>query len=129
MNGLSISERIEKQRTVLTWLEYQAAQTRKAIRELEAEEKEEERRRAVARAEMSWKVLPSRAVEGQPMLHRGNCHVDPRQTGLLSAQEVFVAFREFPAMEMCEICNVVSSLAQFGIEKPAPRKLPGGGTP
>jgi hypothetical protein len=126
---MSISERLEKQRTVLTWLEYQAAQTRKAIRQLEAEEKEEERRRAVARAEMSWKVLPSRAVEGQPMLHRGNCRVDPRQTGLLSSDEVFVALREFPAMEMCEICNVFSSLSQFGIEKPRPRRLPGGGTP
>ncbi|MFF8610864.1 DUF6233 domain-containing protein [Streptomyces sp. NPDC015346] len=129
MTGMPISERIEKQRAVLAWLEYQVAQTRKTIRALKAEEKEQERRRAVARAEMSWKVMPSRAVEGQPMLHRGNCHIDPRQTGFLSSQEVITALREFPAMEMCEICNVISSLGQFGIEKPPPRKLPGGGTP
>ncbi|WP_329114405.1 DUF6233 domain-containing protein [Streptomyces sp. NBC_01353] len=129
MSPLSISQRLEKKRTVLVWLQWQTEQTAKEIRQLEAEEKEEQRRRDVARAEMSWKIMPSRAAEGQPMLHRGGCHIDPRQTGLLSQDEVFVALREFPAMEMCEICNVIHSLAQFGIEKPAPRKLPGGGKP
>lgn len=50
---LSITERLEKQRTVLAWLQYQVAQTRQTIQRLEAEEKEQERRRAVARREMS----------------------------------------------------------------------------
>ncbi|MET9436931.1 DUF6233 domain-containing protein [Streptomyces sp. NPDC006551] len=123
---MSIPERLEKQRAVLQWLEYQAAQTKRTIRELEAQEREEKRRREVARAEMMWKVLPSRAAEGQPMLHRGGCHVDPRQTGLLSRDEVVVAFQEFPALELCEICAPWGSL---GIDKPAPRRLPGGDTP
>lgn len=127
MNGLSISERLEKQRAVRAWLEYQLQQTIKAIRQLEADKKEEQRRRDVARREMSWKVMPSRAAEGQPMLHRGSCNIDPRQTGLLNQDELLIALREFPEMEMCEICNVFGSLAQFGFEKPAPRKLPGGG--
>ncbi|MBT2439781.1 hypothetical protein J7E93_06525 [Streptomyces sp. ISL-36] len=121
---LSISERLEKQRAVLQWLEYQTAQTAKTIRELEAQEREEQRRREVARRELGWKIQPSRAEEGQPMLHRGNCGQYQEQFGLLRRDEVVIAFQEFPAMEMCDICAPWGSL---GIDKPAPRRLPGGG--
>ena len=126
---LSISERLEKQRTLADWLRWQLDQTQRTIRELEAEEKEEKRRKDVARREMAWKIQPSRAVEGQPMLHRGGCGLYDRGGGILDANEVLIALREFPAIEMCDICNPMGSLAQFGIERPAPRKLPGGGTP
>lgn len=129
MSPLSISQRLEKKRTLLDWLQWQVGQTQREIRELEAAEKEEKRRRDVAHAEMRWKIMPSRAAEGQPMLHRGNCRIDPRQTGLLDRDEVLIALREFPAIDMCEICNAISSLSQFGIEKPPARKAPGGGTP
>ncbi|MER7953822.1 DUF6233 domain-containing protein [Streptomyces sp. NPDC096030] len=125
MSSLSISERLEKKRTLHAWLRWQTEQTAKEIRQLEAEEAEEKRRRKVAHAEMRWKILPSRAAEGQPMLHRGNCRIDDRQTGLLDQTELITALREFPDVEMCEICNVWGSLAQFGIEKPRPRKAPG----
>ncbi|WP_329126147.1 DUF6233 domain-containing protein [Streptomyces sp. NBC_01353] len=117
MNGLSIAERLEKQRTLRDWLRWQLDQADRTIRQLEAEEKEQERRREVARAEMAWKVLPSRAAQGQPMLHRGGCHIDPRRTGLLSQEEAFVAIQQFPELEFCDICAPWGSL---GIDKPAP---------
>lgn len=130
MNGtLSISERLDKQRTLADWLRWQLDQTTRTIRDLEAEEREEARRKDVARREQAWKVQPSRAVEGEPMLHRGGCGLYDRGGGVLSADEVLIALREFPGIEMCDICNPWGSLAQFGIEKPPPRKLPGGGSP
>ncbi|MEU7032757.1 DUF6233 domain-containing protein [Streptomyces sp. NPDC046237] len=125
MSPLSLSERIDKKRTLLEWLHWQVGQTQREIAQLEAEEKEQKRREAVAHAEMRWKILPSRAAEGQPMLHRGNCRIDDRQTGLLNAEELIAALREFPDVEMCDICNMWGSLSQFGIEKPRPRKTPG----
>ena len=113
VNGtLSISERLDKQRTLADWLRWQLDQTTRTIRDLEAEEREEARRKDVARREQAWKVQPSRAVEGEPMLHRGGCGLYDRGGGVLSADEVLIALREFP-----------------GIEKPPPRKLPGGGSP
>ena len=126
MSGLTTSERLAKQRTLREWLAYQLAQADRAIRELEAQEAEERRRREVARREMSWKLQPARAVEGHPMLHRGACSIFNREIGYLNLEEVKVAFAEFPDLEMCSICNPWGSL---GIEKPPPRKLPGGGTP
>lgn len=122
MNGLSISERLEKQRTLRDWLAYQLAQADRAIRDLEAQEKEERRRKEAARREMSWKLQPARAEEGHPMLHRGTCAIFRGEIGLLNLQEVKIAFEEFPDLEMCTICNPWGSL---GIEKPAPRKPPG----
>jgi DNA-binding transcriptional MocR family regulator len=125
MNGLSTSERLEKQRTLRDWLAYQLAQAERAIRALEAEEAEEKRRREVARREMSWKVVPSRAVEGYPSLHRGNCPNAKNMPSLLSRDEVKTAFEQFPELEMCDLCAPWGSL---GIDKPTPRR-PGGGAP
>ncbi|MET9950135.1 DUF6233 domain-containing protein [Streptomyces sp. NPDC006339] len=126
MNGLTISERLAKQRTLREWLAYQLAQADRAISELEAQEAEERRRRGVARREMSWKLQPARAVEGHPVLHRGNCSIFNGEIGYLNLEEVKIAFQEFPDLVQCTICNPWGSL---GIDKPAPRKLPGGGTP
>ncbi|MFE5969112.1 DUF6233 domain-containing protein [Streptomyces sp. NPDC056463] len=117
MIGLSISERLEKQRTLRDWPRWQLDQADRTIRQLEAEEREEKRRREVAHAELRWKVLPSRAAEGHPMLHRGGCHIDHRQTGLLSREEAFVTMRQFPELEFCDICQPWGSL---GIDKPPP---------
>ncbi|MGW7433347.1 DUF6233 domain-containing protein [Streptomyces sp. NPDC054861] len=123
---LSIPERLEKQRSLLEWLRWQLHQTEQTIWDLEAEEKEEARRREVARREMSWKIQPSRAVEGHPMLHRGACEIDRRQYGFISRDEVITAFEEFPEMELCDVCKPWGSL---GIDKPPPRRLPGDSTP
>ncbi|MFE5301851.1 hypothetical protein [Streptomyces sp. NPDC056632] len=56
------------------------------------------------------------------MLHRGNCPDAKSVAGLLSVDEVRIAFEEFPEMEMHEMCAPWGSL---GIDKPPARK--GGG--
>lgn len=114
---LSISERLDKQRTLLEWLRYQVGQTERTIRELEAEEAEERRRREVARRESSWKIQPSRAEKGHPVLHRGACSLYTESFGFVNRDEVAIAFREFPDMEMCTVCNPWGSL---GVPKPVP---------
>ncbi|MFB7937874.1 DUF6233 domain-containing protein [Streptomyces sp. NPDC056049] len=114
--GLPIAERLEKQRTLLEWLRYQVTLTERTIRDLEREEAEEKRRRDQARRETRWKLQPARAVQGHPMLHRGNCGQYPRDGGLLDRDEVTIAVEEFPGLEMCGICAPWGSL---GIDKPA----------
>ncbi|MFF7780432.1 DUF6233 domain-containing protein [Streptomyces tanashiensis] len=115
---MSITERLDKQRTLLEWLRYQVTSTERTIRNLEHQEAEEQRRREVARRELSWKVLPARAVQGHPVLHRGNCPDAKNVAGLLSRDEVRIAFEEFPELEMHDTCAPWGSL---GIDKPPTR--------
>ncbi|MGW5003287.1 DUF6233 domain-containing protein [Streptomyces hydrogenans] len=122
--ALSIAERLDKQRTLLEWLRYQVTVAERTIRDLEREEAEERRRREQARREMTWKLQPARAVQGHPMLHRGNCAQYTRELGLISRQEVVIAFQEFPDLEMCAICSPWGSL---GIDKPDSRPAADGG--
>ncbi|OKJ64250.1 DUF6233 domain-containing protein [Streptomyces sp. CB02261] len=64
---------------------------------------------------MSWKVLPSRAVEGHPVLHRRSCSIAKNMPSLLSKEDVRMTFEEFPGLEMCDLCAPWGSL---GIDKP-----------
>ncbi|MEU9859135.1 DUF6233 domain-containing protein [Streptomyces sp. NPDC047974] len=122
--ALSIAERIEKHRTLLVWLRHQVAVEERTIRDLEREEAEDQRRREQAHRETTWKLQPARAVQGHPMLHRGNCGQYTREFGLLSRDEVVIAFQEFPDLEMCAICAPWGSL---GLDRPTPRPA-GSGT-
>lgn len=119
MPDLSISQRLEKQRTLRDWLSYQLQIADRTIRELEQQEREDRRRREVARRELSWKLQPARAVEGHPVLHRGSCSLFKGEVGLLNMEEVKIAFEEFPELELCDICAPWGSL---GIDKPPPRQ-------
>ncbi|GAA2770501.1 DUF6233 domain-containing protein [Streptomyces showdoensis] len=112
---MDIAERLEKNRAVLSWLEYQVQTTRETIRRLEREQAEEKRRQEVARRELRWKVEPSRAEHGQPTLHRGNCGQYERGGGLLDRDEVMVFAQQFPAAVLCSICAPWGSL---GVDKP-----------
>lgn len=114
--GMPIAERLAKQRILRDWLAWQLGATERTIRQLEAQEAEEHRRRDVARRERSWKLQSARAVEGHPMLHRGACEVYPADYGFVDRDEVVIAAREFPELEMCDICKPWSLL---GIDKPA----------
>ena len=113
--GMPIAERLAKQRVLLERLRYQVGTTERTIRDLEAQEAEERRRREQARREQSWKLQPARAVEGHPVLHRGACEVYPADYGFVNRDEVIIAVREFPELEMCDICRPWGLL---GIDKP-----------
>ena len=115
MMGMPIAERLAKQRILRDWLAWQLAVTDRTIRDLQAQEAEERRRREQARREQSWKLQPARAVEGHPVLHRGACEVYPADYGFVNRDEVIIAVREFPELEMCDICRPWGLL---GIDKP-----------
>ncbi|MGW6414878.1 DUF6233 domain-containing protein [Streptomyces sp. NPDC055055] len=121
---MPIADRLAKQETLREWLRWQLDQTERTIRELKTQHAEEQRRQDVARRELSWKVLPSRAVEGHPTLHRGNCPDTTRMPSLLSKEEVRLAFEEFPELEMHETCAPWGTL---GIDKPPARPGEGKG--
>ncbi|MFF3775610.1 DUF6233 domain-containing protein [Streptomyces sp. NPDC002232] len=121
---MPIADRLVKQETLRAWLQWQLDQTERTIRDLRAQQEEEQRRQEVARRELSWKVLPSRAAEGHPTLHRGNCPDAKRMPSLLTKEEVVIAFEEFPEMEMHQTCAPWGSL---GIDKPPVRPARGGG--
>ncbi|MFE7412921.1 DUF6233 domain-containing protein [Streptomyces laurentii] len=112
---MDTADRIEKHRAVLSWLEYQVAQTRATIERLEHEQAEQARRHAQAVRETRWKVEPSRAERGRPTLHRGDCGQYERGGGLLDRQDVQTLLGEFPGTRMCDICRPWGSL---GIDKP-----------
>ncbi|MGW6570424.1 DUF6233 domain-containing protein [Streptomyces sp. NPDC054975] len=119
---MPISERLEKKRAVLAWLDYQRNELRREIRDLEVQEREQSRRVAVARAEMMWRIEPSRVPGGEPVLHRGGCGMSSKNAALLSRDEVMAQGERTPAMEMCEVCSPWGSL---GFEKPWARKRSG----
>ncbi|WP_051875110.1 DUF6233 domain-containing protein [Streptomyces exfoliatus] len=120
---MPIAARLEKKRTLLAWLRYQAAVTEREIRDLEAQDIEEKRRREVARREQGWVVQASRAIEGHPMLHRGNCSLGAGYglSELLNRDGVLAAAEEHPDLEMCDICAPWGSL---GISRPGARQAP-----
>ncbi|MFG3041874.1 DUF6233 domain-containing protein [Streptomyces sp. NPDC048330] len=115
---MPIADRLAKQETLREWLRWQLDQTERTISELKTQQAENQRRQDVARRELSWKVLPSRAVEGHPTLHRGNCPDAARMPSLLNKEEVRLAFEEFPELEMHETCAPWGTL---GIDKPPAR--------
>jgi hypothetical protein len=113
---LEIAGRLEQHRTVATWLRWALAQEERTIRELEQRAEDERRRRETARRERSWTVTASRAAEGHPVLHRGNCGLArPGFGDLLDAEGVRAAVEEYPDLEMCQICRPWHSL---GIDQP-----------
>ncbi|MFJ5829509.1 hypothetical protein [Streptomyces sp. NPDC093089] len=97
--------RRKQQETLRDWLRWLLDQTERTIRELKVQQAWEQRRQEVARREISWKPLPSRAVESHPALHRGNCPDGKNMTSLLT-EEVRIAFEQFPGLEMHERCTL-----------------------
>ncbi|MFJ5076616.1 hypothetical protein ACIP8Z_18690 [Streptomyces sp. NPDC088553] len=118
--GMPIARRLEKKRTLLEWLRYQAAVTEREIRELESQDAEEKRRREVARRERAWVVSAPRSTEGHPVLHRRNCGLRARCGAgeLLDLDGVMGAVEEHPDLRMCDVCAPWGSL---GIDKPTDR--------
>jgi nitrile hydratase len=110
MDDMPLAERLEKHRTLLAWLDYQAGLERRTVRDLEQQLAEETRRREKARQGQSFKIQPQRAGT-VALLHRGDCGLFKGGLGLITAQEAIVALQdpEVP-VEPCEICNPVAAL-------------------
>lgn len=104
--AMPIAVRLEKKRTLLEWLRYQAAVTEREIHELETQDAEEKRRREVARRGRAWVVSESRSTEGHPVLHLGNCGLRARYGAgeLLDLDGVRGVVEEYPDLEMCDVC-------------------------
>ncbi|MFB7359605.1 DUF6233 domain-containing protein [Streptomyces gardneri] len=123
---MPIPVRLDMKRAVLTWLRWQVAVTEREIRALERQDAEERRRREVAHRELRWTMSEPRAVEGHPVLHRGNCSLAAQYGGaqLLDREGVIAAAEMHPDLELCDVCAPWGSL---GIDKPTGGRAPGPG--
>ncbi|MWA08707.1 DUF6233 domain-containing protein [Streptomyces sp. BA2] len=111
MSDLPLSERLEKHRTLVAWLEWQLNQERLKVRELEVQVEQDRKRRERARIEMSWKIQPKRAEDGHPILHRGGCTLYKTQMGYLDRTEAIIALTDDELKtECCEICKPETGL-------------------
>ncbi|MFD7855191.1 DUF6233 domain-containing protein [Streptomyces microflavus] len=101
---------LEKNRALEEWLRWQLGQVQGRIRELEAQEAEERRRRQQAYAGLHWKIQPQRS-NATALLHRGDCGTYPVQGGFIGEKDALVAL-SMPEVEPCPICRPETGLTQ-----------------
>lgn len=94
---------LDKWRATREYLAWQLRCADQKVRELEAQEQRDRRRREQARAEQSWKIQPQRS-SSSALLHRGNCTLYKNDFGFISREDALVALAE-PDIEACQICN------------------------
>lgn len=119
MHDQSPEERLAKHRTLEAWLTYQLQQTRQAIRKLEAEVVEGERRRAVAHRESRFTVEYTWSDEEPNVMHRGACEKNPTGGDLLDPREAALMMRDRP-LTACTACNPISALRAVYLTIPLP---------
>ena len=113
VNDLSPEERLEKLRTLESWLDWQLRTTRDRIRDLQAEMERDRRQQQRARAEGAWKLQPDRARARASILHRGGCTLWEGAAGYLSREDVLLALDdETMTIEMCGICRPETGLRE-----------------
>ncbi|MGW1817321.1 DUF6233 domain-containing protein [Streptomyces sp. NPDC002125] len=100
--------RLEKWRATREYLAWQLRCADQKVRELEAQEQQEKKRREQARAEQSWKIQPQRSSVNA-LLHRGNCTLYKNDFGFIIREEAVIALAE-PDIEACQICNPQTGL-------------------
>ena len=106
MSDLTPAERLAKLRALEEWLAWQLADTRRKIRQVEADEEQARRRAARAWAEARFKLEPVRGEERRSVLHRGGCGMWKGDHGFLDRQEALLALEdESMAVEECQVCN------------------------
>lgn len=101
---------LEKNRALEEWLHYQLGQVQGRIRELEAQEAAERRRRQQAYAGLHWKIQPQRSNQAA-LLHRGDCGTYPVQGGFIDRDDALIAL-SMPEVEPCPICRPETVLTQ-----------------
>ncbi|MFD8118632.1 DUF6233 domain-containing protein [Streptomyces microflavus] len=99
---------LEKNRAVVEWLEYQLRQARQRVRQLEAQEAEEQGRRQQAYAGRRWKLQPERP-DAAALLHRGDCATYPVVGGYVDRDDALIAL-EMPEAEPCRVCRPENGL-------------------
>ncbi|MFB4426930.1 DUF6233 domain-containing protein [Streptomyces sp. QL37] len=100
--------RLDKWRATREYLAWQLRLADQRVRELEAQEKHDKRRREQALAEQSWKIQPQRS-SSSALLHRGNCTLYKNDFGYINREEAVIALAE-PDIEPCQICNPQTGL-------------------
>lgn len=117
MNDMPLAERLEKHRTLLAWLDYQAGLERRTVRDLERQLAEETRRLEKARQGLAFKIQPQRAGT-EALLHRGDCGLFTGEFGLITGEDAIVALRD-PGTPIapCDICKPLAALN--GVTPPA----------
>lgn len=106
MSDLPVGERLAKLRALEEWLAWQLADTRRKIRQVEADLERDRKAAARAWQEARWKLEPVRGEGRRSVLHRGGCGIWKGEHGFLDRQEALLALGdESLAVEMCGVCN------------------------
>lgn len=101
--------RLQRARAVELYLNHQLGQTREAIRRLEAEVTEQERRRDVAYRESRFTIEQAASDDEHDTLHRGSCPQHPNPLDYITAQMAASTMRRRP-IQPCLVCNPMSGL-------------------
>ena len=113
VNDLTPEERLEKLRTLESWLDYQLRTTRASIHTLQAQLQQERRQQQRARVEQQWKLQPDRARARVSILHRGGCTLWKGEMGYVSREDVLLALDDDSmTIEMCQICRPDTGLQE-----------------
>lgn len=111
MSDLPPAERLAKLRALEEWLAWQLGDTRRKIRQLEADMDRDRKAAARAWAEARWKLEPTRGEDRRSVLHRGGCGIWKGEHGFLSRREALLALEdETLSVELCSVCNPGPSL-------------------
>lgn len=106
MSDLPSGERLAKLRALEEWLAWQLADTRRKIRQVEADADRDRKQAERAWREARWKLEPVRGEHRRSVLHRGGCGIWKGEHGFLDRQETLLALGdESLAVEMCGVCN------------------------
>ncbi|WP_331764487.1 DUF6233 domain-containing protein [Streptomyces anulatus] len=91
---------LEKNRALEEWLRWQLGQVQKRIRDLEEQE----------RAQQRWKIQPKTSTSAA-LLHRGDCALHEARIGYIDHEYALVAVT-MPDIESCEACRPEAGLTQ-----------------
>ncbi|WP_306317182.1 MULTISPECIES: hypothetical protein [unclassified Streptomyces] len=111
MHDLNPEARLAKHRAVEAWLEYQLAQTRKAIAELEKKAADWERMKEASYRERRFTIEPARTEDGPDILHRGGCQKNPGAVDYYLPEELaWEVGADQRQLAPCETCNPMPGL-------------------
>ncbi|RFU83629.1 hypothetical protein DY218_27365 [Streptomyces triticagri] len=104
---MGVGERLKSHRAVVAWLEYQLAQERRKVQDLEAEvaareQAREDARRARYTVETTWPDMPN-------VLHRSGCRYNSSPQTNIRASEAVQRVRDDPLV-CCTACDAGANI-------------------